>query len=127
MKSRKDLINEYKQRKPRMGIFAIRNTANGKLYISRANDLDRIWNAEQFKLDAGGHSNRDLQADWNEFGSKHFSFEVIHELKYSDDPLTDMKNELLSLEALTLEDMQPFGEKGYNRKPLGTNAPAPTR
>ena len=25
-----------------------------------------------------------------------------------------MKSELLALEQLTLEDLQPFGEKGYN-------------
>ncbi len=117
MKSRKELIAEYKQRKPRMGIFAIRNVTNGKRYVARANDLDRIWNGEKFKLDAGGHTNRDLQEDWKRCGEDQFAFEILHELQYSDDT-ADPKAELAELERLTIEDLQPFGEKGYNRNIL---------
>lgn len=127
MKSRKDLINEYKQMKPRMGIFAIRNRANGKLYVIRANDLDRVGNAEKFKLESGGHPNRELQQDWYDFGADKFVYEELHELKYSDDPAIDKKSELLALEQLTVEELQPFGEKGYNREPPGANVPAPRR
>ncbi len=87
----------------------------------RATDLDKIWNAEQFKLDAGGQPNRALQADWNEFGASNFALEVLHELKHSDEPSVDMKSELLALEQLTIEDMQPSIEKGYHRKAQTTS------
>ncbi|MDP4200904.1 MAG: GIY-YIG nuclease family protein [Bacteroidota bacterium] len=117
MKTRKELQNEYKQMKPRMGIFAIRNITSGRIYVARATNLDLIWNAERFKLDSGGHPNRELQQDWNACGSDNFNFEVLYELKPSDDPAVDARSELLALEALTIEDLQPFGEKGYNRKP----------
>jgi hypothetical protein len=115
MKTRKELKEEYKQRSPRMGIFAIRNISNGKLFVGRATNLDLIWNAEQFKLGAGGHPNRGLQQDWKELGAVHFVFEVLHELKPSDDPAYDARSELLALERLTIEDLQSFGDKGYNK------------
>ncbi len=115
MKTRKELKDEYKQMKPRMGIFAIRNIINEKRYIARATNLDLIWKGEQFKLNAKGHSNRALQQDWNDSGAENFTFEIRHELKPSDDPATDTRSELIALEQLVIEDMQPFGEKGYNK------------
>lgn len=115
MKTRKELKNEYKQLKPRMGIFAIRNLTNGKRYIARAANLDLIWNGEQFKLNANGHANKSLQQDWNESGAENFTFEILHELKPSDDPATNERSELLALEQFVIDDMQPFGERGYNK------------
>jgi hypothetical protein len=115
MKTRKELKDEYKQAKPRMGIFAIRNITNGKRYVARTTNLDLIWNGEQFKLNAKGHPNQALQQDWNDSGAKNFAFEILHELKLSDDPATNDRNELIALEQLVIEDVQPFGEKGYNK------------
>ena len=115
MKTRKELKDEYKQMTPRMGIFAIKNNSNGKIYVARATNLDLIWNAEKFKLDAGGHFNRDLQNDWKETGGENFAFEILHELKNSDDPSVDARTDLIALEELALDDMQPFGERGYNK------------
>jgi hypothetical protein len=118
MKTRKELKDEYKLMKPRMGIFAIRNITSGRIYVARSTNLDLVWNAEKFKLDSRGHPNRGLQEDWNNFGAKHFVHEILHELKPSDDPAQDVRSELKALEELTIEDLQPFGESGYNRKPL---------
>ncbi len=115
-KTRKELKEEYRQMKFRMGIFAIRNLVNGKVYVAKATNLDLIWNREKFKLDSGGHPNTALQADWKQFGAENFAFEVLHELKQSDDPAVDERAELVALEALTIEDVQPFEEKGYNKR-----------
>jgi hypothetical protein len=115
MKTRKELKDEYKQATPRMGIFAIRNIQNGKLYIARTTNLDLIWNGEQFKLNAGGHPNRALQQEWNDSGAANFTFEILHELQPSDDPATDTRSELLALEQMVIDDLQPFGEQGYNK------------
>ena len=120
MKTRKQLKDEYKLMKPRMGVFAIRNKNSGKIYVARATNLDLVWNAEKFKLDSGGHPNRALQNDWNESADGNFVFEVLHELKPSDNPEADARAELIALEEMTIEDIQPFGEKGYNRSQRGT-------
>ena len=115
-KTRKELKDEYKQMKFRMGIFAIRNLVNGKIYVAKSTNLDLIWKSEKFKLDLGGHTNAALQADWKLFGSENFAFEVLHELLPSDDPAVNERAELIALEALTIEDLQPFGENGYNKR-----------
>ncbi len=115
MKTRKELKDEYKQMTPRMGVFAIRNVKNSKVYVARASNLDLIWKGEQFKLNANGHPNHALQQDWNLYGSDVFAFEILHELKPSDDPATDPRSELLALEQMTIEDLQPFGVRGYNK------------
>jgi hypothetical protein len=118
MKTRKELKKEYKLTKFRMGVFAIRNVANGKIFIGNAPNLDLIWNSQKFKLDLGGHTNEALQRDWKTFGAEKFVFEVLHELKLSDDPAVDARAELKALEELTIEEIQPFGKKGYNRAPV---------
>ena len=117
VKSRKEIINEYKQTKFRMGVFAIRNNANGKIFIGSAPNLDLIWSSQKFKLDLGGHTNEALQKDWKEFGAEKFTFEVLHELKHTDDPAADYRAELKTLEEMTIEEIRPFGEKGYHRIP----------
>jgi len=116
MKTRKELIKEYKQTKFRMGVFAIRNIANGKTFIGSAPNLDLIWNSQKFKLDLGGHTNEALQQEWKEFGAQNFTFEVLHELQHPDDPASDTRAELKTLEAMTIEELQPFGERGYHKQ-----------
>ncbi len=116
MKTRKELINEYKQTKFRMGVFAIRNISNGKIFIGSAPNLDLIWNSQKFKLELGGHSNEALQQDWKIYGGDNFTFEILHELTQSDDPSTNARAELKTLEELALEEIQPYGEKGYHKE-----------
>jgi hypothetical protein len=115
-KTRKEIIAEYKRLKEPMGVYQIRNTANGKIYIASSTILRAAWNKEQFTLDAGVHQNTALQADYKALGGAAFKFEVIHELKLPDDA-PDPRSELKALEAMTIEDLQPFGEKGYNKMP----------
>ena len=115
MKTRKELIKEYKMKKPRLGVFQIRNISNGKIFVRGAFDLETIWSSQQFKLELGGHTNEALQKDWKEFGADKFEFLVLHELKSADDPSVDARAELKALEDLCLEELQPYGERGYNR------------
>jgi len=40
MKSRKDLLREYKERRRPAGVFQVRNTANGKVFLGSSLNLD---------------------------------------------------------------------------------------
>ncbi len=82
---RRELRNEYKQNIPSMGIYKIRNRANGRVFIGAALNLHGIFTRHRFELDLGSHRNSDLQKDWNEAGADAFSFEVLEELEPEPD------------------------------------------
>ena len=116
MKSRKELREEYKQRKYRMGVFQIKNLINNKIYVGSSQDLDAIWHAQKLQLNVGIHSNDDLQKDWKESGPDNFTFEILEMLKQIDDKPQEIEKELKSLEEMIVEKLQPFENRGYNKK-----------
>ena len=116
MKSKKELIGEYKQMKFRMGVFQIRNVVNGKILVDSSVNLDAIWNRHRLELDFGGHRNKDLQKDWKTFGEDNFRYEILSELEHRDG-IVDYSKELKLLEKMYLEELQPYGEKGYHQAP----------
>lgn len=118
MKSHKDLKEEYKQIKFQMGVFQIRNCVNGKLFVGSSVNLPATWNSQKFQLNQKAHMNSELQKDWNEFGESNFVFEIIDEIKHREDGTCDYRDEVKELEKMYLEEIQPFNEKGYNKKPL---------
>lgn len=117
MKTRHELREEYKQIKYKMGVFQIKNISNGKIFISSSLDLKAIWHSQRLQLETGTHVNSDLQKDWNEFGPENFSYEILEEIQEKDDKPLDYRKEIKALEQIVIEDLQPFGDKGYNRKP----------
>ena len=114
MTDRKELLRQYKQTVPQMGIFQIMNTMNGKLFIGKAKDVNGIINSNKFQLKIGRHFNKRLQEDYNAFGENGFDFKVLDCLKPREDPSFDYSEELQILEDMWLEKLRPFGEKGYN-------------
>ncbi len=116
MDKKKELKNEYKSNHRPMGIFQIRNIANDKVFIGSSTDIPGILNRHQFALKAGVHTNKRLQAEWNEFGEDKFIFEVLDEIQPVDSPEYDARKDLVFFEDLWLERLEPYGERGYNEK-----------
>ncbi|MFT3681526.1 MAG: GIY-YIG nuclease family protein [Ferruginibacter sp.] len=116
MKSNKDLKDEYKLLKPKIGVFQVRNTVNGKIFIDSSVNLDKIWNRHRVELNFGGHRNEKLQKEWKEFGEENFQFEILSEIEQEDNATVDYAKEAKQLAAMFIEELQPFGDKGYNRK-----------
>ncbi len=117
MKTRKELTEEYKQMKFKMGVFQIRNVVNGKVFVESSVNLDTIWNRHRLELAFGGHRNKSLQKDWKEFGEENFRYEVLSELEHREGVEADYNKELKILEKMYFEELQPFGDKGYNQLP----------
>lgn len=115
-KTRKELQAEYKERKVPMGVYQVRNTTSGKVFIGSSKDLVAIWNRLRLQLDTGGHPNTELQRDWKSLGEQGFAYEIVSELTPSADdaPGKDYADDIKELEKLFLEELQPYGEKGYN-------------
>lgn len=112
--NRKEAIRAYKQRPRQMGIYQVRNTANGKVLVGASTDLPAILNRHRAQLKLGAHPNRALRDDCRAFGLDAFTFEVLDTLAPSDEPGYDPAADLRTLEALWLEKLSPYGERGYN-------------
>jgi hypothetical protein len=120
--NRKEMVAAYMEKKQPMGILQIVNKKNGKRLIMSSVNLDGLMNREKFMLEMGGHTNKELQQDWKEFGSDQFSFEILDLLKPKEDQVMDqqqlkkVKEELALLEQMWLDKLQPYGEQGYHKQ-----------
>lgn len=58
------------------GIYAIRNTSNGKVYVGQSMDILGRWQNHHVLLRAGNNTPH-LQGAWNRYGEGSFVFEVL--------------------------------------------------
>lgn len=114
MRSKKEIKLEFKERRKPAGVFQVKNTANGKVFLGSSLNLEGVFNGCRFRLSLGSHPNRGLQREWNEYGPGAFSFDILEEIKIKDDPDFNIGDELTLLEEIWIEKLRPFGEKGYN-------------
>ena len=109
---------EYKLSHRPMGVFQIRNTINGRLFVDSSLNVPGKINRHKFALNAGLHQSRSLQLDWNEMGESAFVFETLEDVNPRPDANYDYASDLLTLEDLWLEKLEPYGEKGYNERKI---------
>ena len=114
---RKALARAYKESRRPMGVYCVRNLQTGDMLIGRSTDLPAILNRERTSLRFGGHPNRRLQQEWNARGPDAFSFEVLDTLAWPEDtPNFDPTGDLLLLESMWRERLQPDGARSYNAR-----------
>ena len=114
---KREVRRAYKENSRPMGIYCVRNTGTGRTLVGRSADLPSALNREQAQLRFGGHPNRLLQSDWNAHGPASFAFEVLDTLAAPEGADYDPVDDLRVLEALWVERLDPFGERGYARRP----------
>jgi hypothetical protein len=114
--TRRELIETYKQNPPPMGIFQIRHVESGRTFVVSARNLQGIMNSHRFQLRFGSHPNKRLQTDWNAGGPDAFAFEELDRLAPVDALGKDAVADLAHLEALWLEKLAPYGDRGYNTR-----------
>lgn len=116
MNRRKELIEAYKQMKPDMGIYVIRNTQNHKCWLDSTQDLKSKMNRVKFQLQAGSHPVRELQKEWSEMGEGSFTIEVLEQLKYDkDESKTDYSEELAILKMVWEEKLADGAIEFYSK------------
>lgn len=109
---RKQVIQEYKERERQGGVYQIRNTRNGRVFVNSSLNLQTM-NGQRFQLKMGSHMNKALQEEWNRYGEESFAFEILEELDRLDERF-DPRDDLRKITAHWLEKLQPYGETGYN-------------
>ena len=113
---KKELKKQYKQNVRPMGIFQIKNLTNGKIFIGGAKDLNGKINSVKFQLEINSNMNSELQQDFNKYGKENFLFESMDLLEPKEDPNYDYTEDLNVLEEMWLEKLQPYDDKGYNKR-----------
>ncbi|GAB6154421.1 hypothetical protein JCM17380_31710 [Desulfosporosinus burensis] len=113
MDRKQELKQPYKETKIEAGVYQIKNTINDKIFIESTPNLKTI-NGKRFTLDMGTYQNKLLQNEWTEFGSEAFVFEVLEILEIPEEGYFDTKDALKKLKAQWLNELQPYGERGYN-------------
>jgi hypothetical protein len=113
MNRKKELKQLYKETAIEAGIFQIKNNENGKIFIGSTRNFKTL-NGLKFSLENGVYINKELQKEWNQFGKESFSIDVLETLKKKDGPYFNEKEALSNLEDKWLEQLQPYGEQGYN-------------
>jgi len=111
---KKELKNQYKEIKTEAGIYQIRNTINGKVFLVSTPNLKTI-NGREIELNNGTHRNKLLQDEWKQYGKDAFVFEVLEILEPPEEGYFDTKEELKKLEKKWMEKLQPYGDKGYHK------------
>lgn len=116
---RRKLKREYKEQPPSSGIFQIRNVISGRIFVASALNLAAAQNRHRFQLEHGSHPNRRLQKEWTEQGPDAFIFEILDEIR-PDDPDRDHSADLAFAEEFWLDQLKPYGDKGYNDLPISS-------
>lgn len=117
MDRKRELKQQFKETEVEAGVYQIRNTVNDKLLVGSTLNLKTL-NGIKFMLEMNNYTTNDeLQKEWNQFGKDAFEFEVLEKLKKKEeDPYFNEKESLQALEEKWLEKLQPYGERGYNKK-----------
>jgi hypothetical protein len=111
---RTEIKRIYKQNRPAMGVYQIRNKINGRIYVGSSQNLEGTRNSRVFQLRMGKIVfSRELQKDLNEFGAESFDFSILGVLD-KPEQWDNIEQSLTALELHWLEKLQPFGERGYN-------------
>ena len=116
MINKRELKKIYKQTAQPMGIYIVKNLINNKILVGSSKNLPGRINRFKFGLKYGTESNRELLEDYKNYGEDNFFFGILDELNPKEDPAYDYSEDLKVLEEMWIEKLQPFGEKGYNKK-----------
>ena len=116
MDRKKELKEQYKQMKTEMGIMIVQNKINNKYILVPTQNLKGMINRVRFQLSSGGHPNRELQTEWNEFGEGNFNFETLEVLEYDkDESKTDYSEELNIMEIIWTEKLSGKKMEAYKK------------
>lgn len=114
-KTKQELKQDYKNRKPEMGIisFYCRNTGESFLGISK--DTRIGFNSSKFQLSNKMHTNKKLQSLYDQYGEQGFDYQVVSVLKV-DETSEHQDQDLKELLEICLMEIPNSTKLNFNGK-----------
>ncbi len=81
---RKELMQQYADRGPQTGVFAVRNSATGEVWVGQSKNIDKQQNGLWARLRGGLCSDVTLQSSWKSHGGAVFSYEILEQVTEAD-------------------------------------------
>jgi hypothetical protein len=87
MESRKEIIRRFKEQKPDVGIYALRCTVTGHVWVGATKNLEATRNRCWFSLRNGLNLDGPLQEEWTVHGEPAFQYEILERFEKGLHPL----------------------------------------
>lgn len=87
--SRRELARQFKELKSVLGVYAVRCTETGRVWVGVSRNLSATKNGLWFGLRAGLHREKSLQDEWAAQGEPAFQYEVLEQLDEKVDRLIE--------------------------------------
>jgi hypothetical protein len=87
MESRKEIIRRFKEQKPDVGIYALRCTVTGHVWVGATKNLEATRNRCWFSLRNGLNLDGPLQEEWTVHGEPAFQYEILERFEKGRHPL----------------------------------------
>ena len=94
------------------GIYVIRNTISGRVYVGSARDIKARWAVHRHQLANGRHHSKLLQQSWTKHGPGAFSFEILETVQNAIDLTAREQHWIDALSAFDLT-----WDRGFNGHP----------
>ena len=116
MLDKKQLTKDYKLQKQPVGIYAVHNKADNKMYIGTSKNLPTVIRRFEFTLTMGSFPYQDLIDDYKRLGKDNFEIITLDELELKNETDKEITAELNELEELWIEKLKDDGVSFYNKK-----------
>ena len=110
---KKKYREEFENKKLVMGILAIRNRQNGKIFLKATLNAEAWINKAKFMLKNKQFENTELQNEWTTFGEDLFIFEMLEVLKVNENTFFDYQKELSKMKQTVFESLLERKIKHY--------------
>jgi len=116
MINKKEIKKEYKNQKHPVGLFAVKNKPDNKMFIGISLNLPAKLRGIAFELELGGHAYHDLANDYKRLGKENFEIFILDQIEIKEETDRELRVELDTLEAMWVEKLKSEGVTFYNKK-----------
>ena len=113
---KKQLTKDYKLQKQPVGVYAVHNKIDNKMFIGTSKNLPAVIRRFEFTLQMESFPYQELIDDYKKLGKDNFEIKILDELELNNETDKEITAELNELEELWIEKLKDDGASFYNKK-----------